>query len=94
MTPSPVLDAGFAEPSLPRANGAPVFEAPWQGRALAMTVLVAERTGRTWGDFRRQLIGAIDDDPDRPYWESWVVALERFVRDPPPEAVLSVNGAV
>jgi len=77
-TPSVALDAGFAEPSLPRSNGALVFEAPWQGRALAMAVLLVERTGREWDDFRRQLIGAIGEDPGRPYWDSWGLALERF----------------
>jgi len=81
VKPSQVHDAGFAEPSLPRSNGALVFEAPWQGRALAMAVLVVERTGRQWDDFRRELIAAIADDVDRPYWESWVVALDRFIDD-------------
>jgi hypothetical protein len=76
-----VLDSGFAEPSLPRSNGTPVFDAPWQGRALAMAVLVVQRTGRPWDDFRAQLIAAVNDDADRPYWESWVVALDRFIGD-------------
>jgi hypothetical protein len=76
---SPILDAGLAEPSLPRDNGAPVFGAPWQGRALALAVLAVERTGRRWDDFRENLIACIDDDPERPYWESWVAALDRFL---------------
>lgn len=81
MTPSPVLDAGFAEPSLPRANGAPVFDAPWQGRALAMAVLVVERSGRPWDDFRSHLIAAVDDAAERPYWESWMAALDAFIEE-------------
>jgi hypothetical protein len=76
---SPILDAGLAEPSLPRDNGAPVFDAPWQGRALALAVLAVERSDRQWDDFRVHLIACIDDDPGRPYWESWVAALEGFV---------------
>ena len=55
MSVSRVVEAGLADPSLPRANGALVFDAPWQGRALAMAVLTVERTGRTWDDFRRHL---------------------------------------
>jgi hypothetical protein len=76
---SPILDAGLADPSLPRDNGALVFEAPWQGRALAMAVLAVERTGQDWDDFRAHLIASIDESPQRPYWESWVVALDRFL---------------
>lgn len=45
-----------------------------------MAVLVVERTGRDWDDFRVHLIESIADDPDRPYWESWVAALDAFVR--------------
>ena len=81
MKTSPILDEGLAEPSLPRDNGAPVFDAPWQGRALALAVLVVEHTGRTWDDFRTHLIACIEGDPERPYWDSWVAALERFVTD-------------
>jgi nitrile hydratase accessory protein len=81
MSPGDLLDAGFAEPSLPRSNGTPTFDAPWQARALAMAVLVVEHAGRPWDDFRLRLIAAIDDDPERPYWDSWVMALDRFVAD-------------
>jgi hypothetical protein len=62
--------------ALPRVNGELAFDAPWQGRAMAMAVLLVERRGLAWDDFRQRLIAAIADDPDRPYWESWVVALE------------------
>ena len=79
MKPSPILDAGLADPSLPRDNGMLVFDAPWQGRALAMAVLCVERTGCDWDDFRAHLIASIDEQPARPYWESWVVALDRFL---------------
>ena len=76
---SSVLDAALApegRAALPRVNGELAFDAPWQGRALAMAVLLVERSGRPWEDFRDRLIAAIADDPERPYWESWVVALE------------------
>jgi hypothetical protein len=73
-----VLDAALGDTSLPRDNGAPVFDAPWQGRALAMAVLLVERAGRPWDDFRQGLIRAIADDPQRPYWDSFTCALEQF----------------
>jgi hypothetical protein len=81
VSASPVLRDGLAEPSMPRDNGSPVFDAPWQGRALALAVLTVERTGHDWDDFRARLIDAIADDPERAYWDSWVVALEGFAGD-------------
>ncbi|HXQ18651.1 MAG TPA: hypothetical protein VN781_03385 [Acidimicrobiales bacterium] len=81
MSPREVLEAGLAEETVPRANGSIAFDEPWQGRALAMAVLVVERSGRGWDDFRRHLIAALGEDTERPYWESWVRALDRFVRD-------------
>jgi nitrile hydratase accessory protein len=65
--------------ALPRDNGELVFEAPWQGRALGMAVAVVERLGLEWDEFRQRLIAAIGEDPDRPYYESWVAALETLV---------------
>src|SRR4030095_10716198 len=44
---------------LPRDNGELVFEEPWQARALGMGVVVLERTGTSWGAFRRHLVAAI-----------------------------------
>ena len=81
MKPSVILDAGLAETTLPRDNGAPVFDAPWQGRALALAVLAVERTGRQWDDFRENLIACIAEDAERPYWESWVAALDEYLLD-------------
>ena len=81
MSASRVVEEGLSDPSLPRDNGALVFDAPWQGRALAIAVSTVERTGREWDDFRRHLIACIDEDPARAYWESWVAALERFVHE-------------
>jgi Nitrile hydratase beta subunit, N-terminal len=76
-----VFDEGFAEPSVPRSNGTPVFEAPWQARAHALAVLSVQGSGRKWEDFRHHLIVAIHSDDRRPYWDSWVVALDAFLAD-------------
>lgn len=54
------------------------FTEPWQARAVALAVEAVESTGAAWDDFRRQLIAAIEEDGERPYFESWLVALERF----------------
>lgn len=67
--------------ALPRDNGTLVFAAPWEGRALAIAVTLVERLNLPWDEFRRRLIDAVAEDPDRPYYESWSVALERFVLD-------------
>ncbi len=72
-------DQAFAEESLPRSNGTPAFDAPWQARAHALAVLTVEASGREWGEFRHHLIEALDADDQRPYWDSWVIALEAFV---------------
>jgi nitrile hydratase accessory protein len=64
---------------LPRDNGELVFDAPWEARALAMAVALTEKLGLEWDDFRTRLMAAIADDPDRPYYESWAVALESLV---------------
>jgi nitrile hydratase accessory protein len=67
--------------ALPRDNGELVFDAPWQGRVLAMALAVVEERGLDWDDFRRRLIAAIDADPTRPYYESWTAALTDLVVD-------------
>ncbi len=58
--------------------GAP-FEEPWQVRAFALAQGLLQSTGTDREEFRRRLISAIRDDPGRPYWESWVTALESLV---------------
>jgi hypothetical protein len=81
MSARDVRAAGIAEQSLPRSNGAPVFDAPWQARAHAMAVLSVESFGCEWDVFRRHLIMAIGSDAGRPYWDSWVVALDTFLAE-------------
>jgi nitrile hydratase accessory protein len=67
--------------ALPRDNGELVFDAPWQGRVLAMALAVVEQRDLDWDDFRRRLIAAIAADPTRPYYESWTAALTDLVVD-------------
>ncbi len=66
----------------PRSNGELVFDAPWEARVFGLAAAVVET--RFAGDrepFRQQLIAAIAADPERPYWESWTVALEALVEE-------------
>jgi hypothetical protein len=65
--------------ALPRDNGELVFAAPWEGRAVAIAVTSVQRLGLQWDEFRLRLIDAIGEDPARPYYESWVVALEAML---------------
>jgi nitrile hydratase accessory protein len=62
----------------PAVDGEPVFAEPWEGRVFAMAVDLVERAGASWETFRSRLVAAIAEDPQRPYYESWVVALERL----------------
>ena len=65
--------------ALPRDNGELAFEEPWEGRAFALAVAVVDELDLPWDAFRLRLIDAISEQPDRPYYESWAVALESLV---------------
>jgi nitrile hydratase accessory protein len=77
---------GDATP-LPRDNGELVFEEPWQGRALGMGVVLLERTGLPWADFRRHLAAAIatrppsEEPPATAYYAAWLDALEALLAE-------------
>jgi hypothetical protein len=44
-----------------------------------MAIGVVQSLGLAWDEFRLRLIAEIDGDPERPYYESWLAALERLV---------------
>jgi nitrile hydratase accessory protein len=81
------LDAALSEAApLPRDNGELVFEEPWQGRTLGMGVVLLERLGVPWAEFRRYLVAAIadhrparDETAATAYYTAWVDALEKLV---------------
>jgi nitrile hydratase accessory protein len=56
------------------------FDEPWQARAFALAVVTVEQLGLPWDAFRDRLKAAITADPARPYWESWLAALENLAR--------------
>ena len=78
---APEVRAMTGAAALPRRNGELAFDAPWEGRVFGMAIGVVESLGLPWSAFQSQLIAAIADDPDRPYYESWLAALEALVAD-------------
>ncbi len=70
------LDGALAPPM---ANGEVVFSEPWESRAFAMARQLCEAGLYSWDDFRAQLIAAIDAVPGRPYFESFLAALESLL---------------
>jgi nitrile hydratase accessory protein len=64
--------------ALPRRNGELVFEAPWEGRAFGMAVVLREKGVYAWDDFRQRLVKRIGDR-STPYYESWLDAFESLV---------------
>lgn len=55
------------------------FDEPWQARVFALAVLTVQQQDLPWDAFRDRLKAAIAADPARPYWESWLAALESLV---------------
>ncbi len=57
------------------------FEEPWQARAFAMTVRLHEAGRFSWRAWSASLGRALRDRPERPYWESWLAALEELAAE-------------
>ena len=68
--------------ALPRSNGELVFEAPWEGRAFGIAVVLNEDGRYAWREFRDQLVAEIaaekaaEESPS--YYEQWLASLERL----------------
>ena len=82
-TNQPHLDA---LPGLPRDAEGPVFEAPWQAHAFAMTLSLHERGVFTWSEWATALSEEIrsaqwarDSDRGDTYYLHWLKALEALV---------------
>lgn len=72
-------------PELPCDGAGPVFNAPWEAAAFAMTLALHERGTFTWSEWAEYLHAAIHDaqatgDPDHgdTYYVHWLTALERI----------------
>lgn len=63
---------------LPRKNGDLVFQAPWQGRAFGLAVVLKEKGAYPWDEFRAGLVDEIAKGVPE-YYESWLNALESLL---------------
>ncbi|MEM7546200.1 MAG: nitrile hydratase accessory protein [Pseudomonadota bacterium] len=73
-------------PHLPHDEGGPVFAAPWEARAFAMTLDLHKHGVFTWNEWCETLSAEIraaqaEGDPDLgdTYYTHWLNALERLV---------------
>ncbi len=71
--------------ALPRKNGELVFEAPWEGRAFGIAVILSEVGEYEWNEFQSKLVTEIADaeqshDPST-YYERWLASLEKLLLD-------------
>jgi len=81
----PEADLG-ALPALPRDEEGPVFKAPWEAQAFAMTLSLHTRgvfTWREWADALAAELAAAaargEPDDGSHYYEHWLAALETLV---------------
>lgn len=72
--------------AVPRRNGEPVFDAPWQSRAFGMVLALHEQGHYPWNDFKARLIDQITradrnaSNPDAPgYYDHFVAAFTRLL---------------
>ena len=57
------------------------FEEPWQARLFGTAVATVESLGLPWDAMRDRLKAAVAAEPDRPYYESFLVAFERLLAE-------------
>lgn len=84
-TSSTTRAAMAASPGVPRGDEGPVFRAPWEAEAFALTLALYERGAFTWSEWTRTLAKVIDEvrqrgeiDTGDQYYRYWVTALERI----------------
>jgi nitrile hydratase accessory protein len=65
--------------AIPRDDDGPVFAEPWEAQAFAMAVKLHEAGVFTWNQWAETLGEALKAEPQRPYYESWLAALEKLV---------------
>jgi nitrile hydratase accessory protein len=70
---------------MPRDAAGPVFAAPWQAQAFALTLSLHERGAFTWKEWAAALAEVIGEvrtrgeaDTGERYYEHWLAALERI----------------
>ena len=75
-------------PSIPRDADGPVFRAPWEAQAFAMTLALHERGLFSWSEWAAALADEIkraqaagDADTGETYYRHWLATLERLIAD-------------
>ncbi len=87
--PEALSEAAAAVAPIPRGDdGAPVFAAPWEAQAFAMTLALHERGLFTWTEWAaalakeiKQAQGAGDPDDGSTYYRHWLSAIERLAAE-------------
>ncbi len=82
------MSSALGVPGLPRDSDGPVFAAPWQAQAFAMTLTLHQRGVFTWPEWASALADEIkraqaagDPDTGETYYLHWLATLERIVAD-------------
>jgi nitrile hydratase accessory protein len=69
--------------AIPRCNGEPVFNEPWESRVFGMAVGLCERGFYDWDEFRERLIAEISSadarHEDSAYYERFIRVLQRLM---------------
>jgi nitrile hydratase accessory protein len=69
--------------AIPRRNGEPVFNEPWESRAFGIAVALCEASVYSWDEFRDRLIAEITAADGRgertSYYERFLAALENLL---------------
>ena len=73
---------------IPRDDEGPVFRAPWEAQAFAMTLRLYQQGLFTWPEWAATLTAEIkraqaagDPDTGDTYYQHWLAALERIVSE-------------
>ncbi len=84
----PLAEIRLALPGIPLDEEGPVFQAPWEAQAFAMTLALYEKGLFTWTEWAESLSQTItqaqasgDPDTGENYYEHWLAALERIVTE-------------
>jgi nitrile hydratase accessory protein len=76
--------------AIPRRNGEPVFNEPWESRIFGVAIVLCEQGSFEWEEFRERLIteiaaaegrAALSKESRDDYYEHFVAALEHLLVD-------------
>jgi nitrile hydratase accessory protein len=86
--PDPKIDAERVAtlPQIPRDEGGPVFDEPWQAQAFALAVKLSEAGHFTWKEWTSALADELkaaadcgEPDDGSHYYNHWLATLEHLV---------------